>query len=157
MPGRGNPWQKGGHVDLTIEEADLSTALQAKVNAGGGGASKQSTFMEEPFNVGGVVTRFLGISCQDFSSNPSETNTASPLAGTIKSIGMLIASNSGAGVTFTFRKNDTDTALVLTIPATTTGTFLQLTDISIAVGDDLNIKFVGGGIQYMGTVVIEWD
>jgi len=45
MPGRGNPWRKGGHVDDTIESADiaqgtikeedLDTALTAKVNAGG--------------------------------------------------------------------------------------------------------------------------
>jgi len=45
MPGRGNPWQRGGHVDETvlsediedgtIAEVDLDSALQAKVNSGG--------------------------------------------------------------------------------------------------------------------------
>jgi len=47
MPGRGDPWREGGHIDETIlgedikdgtiSEADLDSSLQAKVNAGGGG------------------------------------------------------------------------------------------------------------------------
>ncbi len=46
MPGRGQPWKKGGHIDDTIDsgdisdgtiqEADLDSALQAKVNTSGG-------------------------------------------------------------------------------------------------------------------------
>ena len=46
MPGRGTPWRKGGHVDDTIQsadiedgtiqEVDLDSALQAKVNTSGG-------------------------------------------------------------------------------------------------------------------------
>ena len=36
MPGRGQYWKKGGLVDETVKEEDLSQALQAKVNAGGG-------------------------------------------------------------------------------------------------------------------------
>ena len=45
MPGRGQPWKKGGHIDETIDsadiidgtitEADLDSALTAKVNSGG--------------------------------------------------------------------------------------------------------------------------
>lgn len=47
MPGRGDPWREGGHIDETIlsedikdgtiSEADLDSALQVKVNSGGGG------------------------------------------------------------------------------------------------------------------------
>jgi len=46
MPGRGQPWKKGGHIDETIDsadiidgtikEVDLDSALQAKVNTSGG-------------------------------------------------------------------------------------------------------------------------
>ncbi len=46
MPGRGQPWKKGGHIDDTIDsgdisdgtiqEADLDSALQSKVNTSGG-------------------------------------------------------------------------------------------------------------------------
>jgi len=46
MPGRGQPWKKGGHIDETIDtgdivdgtikEVDLDSALQAKVNSAGG-------------------------------------------------------------------------------------------------------------------------
>jgi len=46
MPGRGQPWKEGGHVDDTIlgedikdgtiQEVDLDSALQAKVNSAGG-------------------------------------------------------------------------------------------------------------------------
>jgi len=38
MPSRGNYWQKGGLPDETVKEEDLSQALQAKVNAVGGGS-----------------------------------------------------------------------------------------------------------------------
>jgi len=41
MPGRGQPWKKGGLVDETVKEEDLSLALQAKVNAVGGGHAIQ--------------------------------------------------------------------------------------------------------------------
>lgn len=50
MPGRGQPWKKGGLVDDTvqsrdiedgtIEEVDLDTALTEKVNTGGGGGAQ---------------------------------------------------------------------------------------------------------------------
>ncbi len=37
MPGKGAYWKKGGLIDETVKEEDLSQALQAKVNAVGGG------------------------------------------------------------------------------------------------------------------------
>lgn len=37
MPGRGQYWKKGGLVDETVKEEDLSLALQSKVNAVGAG------------------------------------------------------------------------------------------------------------------------
>ena len=37
MPGRGQYWKKGGLIDETVKEEDLSQALQSKVNTGGGG------------------------------------------------------------------------------------------------------------------------
>jgi len=36
MPGKGAYWKKGGLIDETVKEEDLSQALQAKVNSGGG-------------------------------------------------------------------------------------------------------------------------
>ena len=38
MSGRGQYWKKGGLVDETVKEEDLSQALQTKVNTGGGGS-----------------------------------------------------------------------------------------------------------------------
>ena len=35
MPGKGAYWKKGGLIDETVKEEDLSQALQAKVNSGG--------------------------------------------------------------------------------------------------------------------------
>jgi len=43
MPSRGNYWQKGGLPDETVKEEDLSQALQAKVNAGGGSDGQSPT------------------------------------------------------------------------------------------------------------------
>ena len=36
MPGRGQYWKKGGLIDESVKEEDLSLALQAKVNSAGG-------------------------------------------------------------------------------------------------------------------------
>jgi len=36
MPGRGQYWKKGGLIDETVKEEDLSQALQTKVNSSGG-------------------------------------------------------------------------------------------------------------------------
>jgi len=47
MPGRGQYWKKGGLIDETVKEEDLSQALQGKVNAGGGGGSDFSTVVFE--------------------------------------------------------------------------------------------------------------
>ncbi len=41
MPGRGQYWKKGGLVDETVKEEDLSQALQTKVNAVGGGGGAE--------------------------------------------------------------------------------------------------------------------
>lgn len=51
MPGRGDPWREGGHIDDTIlsedikdgtiTEADLDTALTDKINTGGGSLNKK--------------------------------------------------------------------------------------------------------------------
>jgi len=59
MPGRGQPWKKGGHIDDTIqgediedgtiEEVDLSTAVQTKLNAGGGIDIFNTAFLQEEF------------------------------------------------------------------------------------------------------------
>jgi len=46
MPGRGQYWKKGGLIDETVKEEDLSQALQTKVNAGGGGAWEKVTEVE---------------------------------------------------------------------------------------------------------------
>lgn len=36
MPGRGQPWKKGGLVDFTVNLADLTQSLQDQITAGGG-------------------------------------------------------------------------------------------------------------------------
>jgi len=41
MPGRGQYWKKGGLIDETVKEEDLSQALQTKVNAVGGGGGSE--------------------------------------------------------------------------------------------------------------------
>ncbi len=53
MPGRGQPWKEGGHIDDTIlgedikdgsiSEADLDSALTSKVNAGGHGIEDEGS------------------------------------------------------------------------------------------------------------------
>lgn len=160
MPGRGNPWQKGGHVDLTIEEADLSTALQVKVNAGGGGG-KQVYIQGVPRSNTGGSPRFMGINLVDFSTVEVEPEIASPLSGTIKSLGIRVrpTNTTSSASVFTVRVNNSDSALVLSVGAGLLGTFIQSTDVPFNLGDLLNVRFnpSAGNIKFMATCTIEWD
>jgi len=73
MPGRGQPWKKGGHVDETIDsgdiidgtikEVDLDTALQSKVNQGGHAIQDEGTPITQQSNMnftGAGVTASFG-------------------------------------------------------------------------------------------------
>jgi len=66
MPGKGAYWKKGGLIDETVKEEDLSQALQSKVNAvGGGGAWTKigDVIVSSP-----TTSVDLGIATQAFSS-----------------------------------------------------------------------------------------
>ncbi|MEE9409700.1 MAG: hypothetical protein V3V41_02105 [Candidatus Heimdallarchaeota archaeon] len=79
MPGRGNPWQEGGAVDQTIvsqdikdgsvSEVDLDSALQAKVNSGGGfdAVTTFRYFDDFVYNTTGQILE----TWDEFGTNPS--------------------------------------------------------------------------------------
>jgi hypothetical protein len=160
MPGRGVPWRTGGHVDETIEEADLTQAVQSKLNVGGGGG-KQVYVQGVPRSNTGGSPRHMGIWLGDFSTVEVEPEISAPLSGTIKSLGIRVRptnTTSGSSV-FTVRLNNVDTALVLTVGAGLLGTFLQETDVVFSAGDLLGVRFnpSAGNIKFMTTCTIEWD
>lgn len=75
---------------------------------------------------------------------------------TLKNLYVSVASNTrSASVVFMTRKNSADTALTVTVPATTTGTFTDLTNTAtFTAGDTISIRrALGGG---SGAVFGNW-
>jgi len=98
MPGRGTPWRKGGHVDETIEEADLTQNVQTKLNAGGGGIDGhaiEGQFVQFPQR---AIMNFTGdgVSILDDSID-DVTEVAIPLGGNLQIIKDTTSTLSGQG------------------------------------------------------------
>lgn len=81
--------------------------------------------------------------------------TMDGIAGTVSYLAVRSGSNGRNGdVVITFRKNGADGASTVTVPASTTGNFIDTTNSdSIADGDDINYKCVRGGTT--GTVTLQ--
>jgi hypothetical protein len=84
-----------------------------------------------------------------FLNNSTETRVQYPTreAGDFNNLAILVHTNSANGSsTVTFRKNTADTALVVTITASTTGVFEDTSNtVSVTAGDLVNLKVVVGG------------
>lgn len=96
------------------------------------------------------VTRYETIGSGDVANNvTTEANRQTPIrtAGTISNLYAHSPSNGHSSTsTVTLRKNTADGNNTVSIPATTTGDFLDLTSIdTIAAGDLVNYKIVIGG------------
>lgn len=93
------------------------------------------------------------------------TNTATesqmqlklPTAGILKNPVVRLTSNTRNGAsTFTLRKNSVDTAMVVTIPTTTSGTFKDTTNfISVAADDLVCYKVIIGGTTGIVTPITD--
>lgn len=78
------------------------------------------------------------------------------IAGTVSHLEARSTSNARNGdVVITFRKNGADGSGTVTVPASTTGLFVDTTNSdSVADGDDINYKVVRGGTT--GTVTLQF-
>ena len=99
-------------------------------------------------NVIATATGFMSIVGNE--SNVATENTtqqAWPIAGTFKNAYVVITANTNAASnTITFRKGGVSQAIVITVPATTTGTFSDTTNTATVVAADLvNWLITGSG------------
>lgn len=62
MPGRGQYWKKGGLIDESVKEEDLSQALQTKVNAVGGGSGNWEKVGDVTVSGGPVTSQNVDLS-----------------------------------------------------------------------------------------------
>lgn len=127
MPGRGQPWKKGGHVDETIDsgdiidgtikEVDLDSALQSKVNsAGGHEVLDEGISLAQRARIDFVGD---GVTASDGIEDTTTVTIAGGGAHTIEDEGISLADQptlnfTGTGVTAT----DTGGKTVVNIPAT---------------------------------------
>jgi uncharacterized cupredoxin-like copper-binding protein len=100
--------------------------------------------------VSSAATNYFSLGGGTAAGNATEANrqTMVPIAGTARNLYVATSSTQSAGgsLVFTVRKNGADTALTLTIPASTAaGTFSDTTNsFSVAAGDKLSLKVANG-------------
>lgn len=106
----------------------------------------------------GTGTSYVPIVCGLGANNfiGTEANIKiDTIAGTLSHMAARSASNARNGDTvFTLRKNGADATSTVTIPSSTTGSFVDTTHSdSVADGDDINYKSVRGGTT--GTITLQ--
>lgn len=96
-------------------------------------------------NTGDLYGRFGAVA--QLTSNGLGLRHELRAAGTLSHFRVFVTSNSKTvGATITLRKNDADTALVLSIPSATTGAFEDTSHtVHVDSGDDIHYRFNGGG------------
>ncbi len=155
MPSRGQYWKIGGLNDLHIVEADLDSALQAKVNSGGGGSGLFYTSFI--INAGGDHSPF-GPSVASFLSGESNNlDGAIMRAGKVTKIWVTVHNGGASPTNLNFRKNNANSGSTVSWDNTDNGTVVKNTeDRTFAVDDEISFR-VTGTVSPKATVVVEWD
>lgn len=129
---------------VTEYEIDWRTERLAKQGAGPA-ASRDILGVAK---AGWVFTGGTDISIQPFTGDTgSSQGFALPLAGIVTKMQIQVISNSLSGAsTLTLRKNETDTALSISIAAGQTGLLTATGSIPYTAGDRLDFHLVTGGL-----------
>jgi len=156
MPGRGQPWKEGGHVDSTITGADLTSTVQGQL---GNWIATKHYSSSSTQNVHLPPT----LIADSAGSENADRQAVMPQAGRVKSIhaNVFFASttqNSNAVVTVV--KNGSNEGSTLSFDTTSTGVTSQLTpNASWSANDLLEIKIgfdvATGTVEVM--ITIEYD
>jgi len=163
MPGRGQPWKKGGLVDFTIELADMVQSLQDQITGGGGGNGQSILgVMFAYVNFGGAQPRFYAVQGSNDAGGvvshsaqlESDQGFSCNVPFTWKSIRLKIDVNNVTGSTsHTSRINGVDGNQVINVPTASTGEFTDLTNTdAIIIGDEINMKYLTTSGAGVGTV-----
>lgn len=137
MPGRGQPWKTGGHVDSTIEKEDLTLTTQGQLG---------NWLVTKHYSSSSVENIHLppNLVADSAGTENADRQAVMPQAGRVKSIHANVktasaSQNSNAVVTVV--KNGTNEGSTLSFATTATGVTSQLTpNASWSALDLLEIK-----------------
>lgn len=156
MPGRGNPWKIGGHVDSTIEEADLTAVAQGKLG---------NWIATKHYSSSGTENIHLppSLIADSAGSENADRQALMPQAGRVKSIHANVktaASTQNSNTTVQVVKNGSNEGSPLSFSTLLTGVTDQNTpNANWSANDLLEIK-VGFNVA-TGTVeviiTVEYD
>jgi len=171
MPGRGQPWKEGGHIDDTIlgedikdgtiEEADLDSALQNKVNQGGGHAIQdEGTPIAQQTNL-----NFIGAGVTAVFGAEDTTTVTIPGGGGSANREEAGSPNDDFWIydeffypTATNIDHLEHTENILSVPGTNTGGIIQQGTTSV-IGNDTKMHTCGAGLATIdGTkkLILRW-
>jgi len=155
MPGRGQPWKTGGHVDSTIETADLTSSVKGKLG---------NWLVTKHYSSGSVETIHLppNLVADSAGSENADREAVMPQAGQVRSIHANVRSasstqNSNAVVTVV--KNGSGQPNTLSFDTTATGVTSQTSTTSWSANDLLEIKVAfdvaSGTVEVI--ITVEYD
>jgi len=156
MPGRGQPWKTGGHVDSTIEQADLTSSVQGQLGNWLVTKHYSSSSTENVHLPPNLVADSAG-------SENADRQAVMPQAGRVKSIHANVktsASTQNSNAVVQVVKNGTNEGSSLSFSTIATGVTSQTTpNASWSANDLLEVKIgfdvATGTVEVM--ITIEYD
>ncbi len=156
MPGRGQPWKTGGHVDSTIEKEDLTATTQGQLG---------NWIATKHYSSSSTQTLHLppSLIADSAGSENADRQAVLPQAGRVKSIHANVktasASQTGNAIV-TVVKNGTNEGSTLSFDTTATGVTSQATPNASWLANDLvEIKVffqvLTGTVEVM--ITVEYD
>ncbi len=156
MPGRGQPWKTGGHVDSTIAVADFTSTVQGQLG---------NWIATKHYSSSGVENLHLppSLIADSAGSENADREAVMPQAGQVKSIHANVktaSSTQNSNAVVTVVKNGSNEGSTLSFDTTATGVTSQSTpNASWSANDLLEIKVAfdvaTGTVECM--ITIEYD
>jgi len=156
MPGRGQPWKEGGHIDSTINVADLTSTVQGQLG---------NWLVTKHFSSGSVENIHLppNLVADTAGSENADRQAVMPKAGRVASIHANVktaSSTENSNTTVQVVKNGSNEGSALSFDTTATGVTSQNTPNASWSADDLLEIKVGfdvatGTVEVM--ITVEYD
>lgn len=156
MPGRGQPWKVGGHVDSTIESSDLTSTAQGQLG---------NWIATKHFSSSGTENIHLppSLVADSAGTENADRQAVMPQAGQIKSIHANVktaSSTQNSNTVVQLVKNGSNEGSSLSFDTTATGVTSQLTpNASWSANDLLEVKVAfdvaTGTVEVM--ITVEYD
>jgi len=156
MPGRGQPWKVGGHVDSTIESSDLTSTAQGQLG---------NWIATKHYSSSGVETLHLppSLIADSAGSENADREAVMPQAGQVKSIHANVktaSSTQNSNAVVTVVRNGSNLGSTLSFDTTATGKTSQTAPNASWLADDLlEIKVAfdvaSGTVEVM--ITVEYD